>query len=254
MSLEGKIFISTVSHQKAERFRSVISPLGATLIDFPMTDVRASLLTPGLMEVFSELELYHWVIFTSGHGVCHFMNFWKRLYPSTPLPGHLRFAVIGNATGRTLAHEGYRSEYTSTGNTAEDLGIELVNSGLLKNCRVLLALGNLAPDTLGKKLSGVCTFARINVYQNVKTTVIDPEIVKSIVTGDYDLVLFTSPSSVEHFAEIILPLKIFLPLKIACIGSVTASAAMKYDIPSLVTAEESTYEGLVRQIELYYKP
>lgn len=253
MSLEGKIFINTVSQQKAERFKSVFSACGATLIDFPMTDVRASLLTPAISNVLSELEYYNWVVFTSGHGVSNFLTLWEDLYPSASLPGHLRFAVIGKVTARTLANAGYTPEYTGTGNTAEDLGNELIEKGMLQNCRVLLVLGNLAPDTLEKKFSGNCAVTRIDVYQNMKTTLIDPEVVRRIVTGDYDLVLCTSPSAVEHFAEVILPLRIFRRLKVACIGSVTASAAMKYGISSLVTAEESTYEGLVRQIELYYK-
>jgi uroporphyrinogen-III synthase len=252
MSLEGKTFITTVSAQKSERFRSVFSPLGATLIDFPMTDIREAAYSPAIEDALFHLEQYHWVIFTSGHGVSYFTDLWNKVYPSTRLPGLLRFAVVGKATAERLAEAGYRADYISIGQTGEDLGEELVANGMLRGCFVLLALGNLAPDTLANRLAGTCNVTRIDVYRNERTAAVDPEVIRTIVTGAYDLVIFTSPSAVEHFAEVILPLKVYRSLKTACIGRVTAAAAKKYDIPCLLVSEDSTYEGLAKQIEQFY--
>ena len=252
MILKGKVFISTVSAHKSVEIRNIFEPLGAVVIDFPMTEIAGAELTPEIQDAINSLEKFHWIIFTSANGVKHFFQLVKNSgsFPSLPLT--VKIAAVGIKTASELEKEGMKVHFTGSGNTAEELANELIRTESLQNCNILLPLGNLAPDTLQNKLSGIAHVMRINVYNTMKADAFVKEPVDRIINNLYDLVLFTSPSGVEYFIDQVHPENLRHTLRAASIGAVTTKAAERLGFPCLLTATRSTYEGLADEIVNYY--
>jgi uroporphyrinogen-III synthase len=253
MTLQGKVFISTVSSSKSGAIRNVFEPLGATIFDLPMTEFTEPEITTGLRNDFNRIVDFQWIIFTSSNGVKYFHKLLSVLNGLISIPHNIKIAVVGPKTALELNNHGRTADYISSGGTGMSLVNELIEKRLLDNCSVLFALGELAPAGTQETLGNIAQVTRVNVYKTVKTGNTDYHPLDMIRKDLYDLILFTSPSGLEYFAETIGPEYLNHRLRLACIGKVTAKAATQLGLSSSVTAETSTYEGLAKEILNYYK-
>ena len=252
MILQGKIFISTVSNHKSFEIRNIFEPLGAILVDFPMTEFIEADQTPEIQNVIRQIKKYQWIIFTSANGVKYFHHILFETTNLSSIPSGIKIAVVGPKTALELKNTGRTADYTGIGGTVETLVNELIEKRLVQHCNVLFPLGNLSPDTSQICISKIAEPTRINVYKTVKTSISDNSAIDLIKNNCYDLVLFTSPSGVVNFAETLGPQYINPELRFASIGKVTTSAAEQYGLMCMITAETSTYEGLANEILNYY--
>ena len=253
MILRGKLFISTVSVHRSDEIRNIFEPLGATMVDFPMTECITADKTPAIQNAIMQIEKYHWILFTSANGVKHFYRFLHETGKVSEIPSEVKIAVVGVKTALELENAGRKADYSGSNNTAENMVTDLLGKESLANLNILLPLGNLAPDTLQTRLSKIANVTRIDVYKTLKTKVADNEPVERIKNKLYDLVLFTSPSGVVNFADTVGPEYINPELRVASIGKVTTRAAERYGLTCMITAQTSTYEGLANEIINYYK-
>jgi uroporphyrinogen-III synthase len=252
MILQGKVLISTVSTHKSGEIRSVFEPLGATVIDFPMTEIIPVEVTADIQNVIGQLEKFNWIIFTSANGVIHFYRILSETGMLSKIPDTVKIGAVGVKTALELEKTGRIADFTGSGNTAEKLIEELIEKEPMQNCHVLLPLGNLAPPTIEQRLSGIAAVKRITIYATVKAPLQDDDPLRRIKTNRYDLVLFTSPSGVDHFVETMRNEMIVSETRVASIGMVTTRSAQNYGMHCLITATKSTYEGLADEIVNYY--
>ena len=251
MILRGKVFISTVSTGKSFEMRNIFEPLGASLVDFPMTEFAEAELTSEILQAVTQIEKYDWIIFTSVNGVKYFHSILNKAGISS-IPSSVNIAVVGSKTGLALLNAGRNATYTGSGGTGEDMVTELIEKGLVQNCNILLPVGNLASGIPELMLSELSMPERINVYNTLKTVNADNGPVRLIKNNSYDLILFTSPSGVVNFTETISAENINPDLRVACIGKVTQRTAEKHGLKCVITADTSTYEGLAYEIMNYY--
>jgi uroporphyrinogen-III synthase len=252
MILHGKVFISTVSTGKSFEMRNIFEPLGAIMVDFPMTEFAEGDLTPEIVEAVAGIEKYEWIIFTSANGVRYFHNLLYKTTGLSSIPSKNKIAVVGPKTELALKNAGRTATFIGSGNTAQNMVTELIEKELVQNCSILLPLGNLASCIPELILSEISMPTRINVYKTVMTGITDNGTIGLIKNNRYDLILFTSPSGVVNFIETIDTHNINPDLRVACIGKITQSTAEKYGLKCLITADTSTYEGLACEILNYY--
>src|SRR3972149_9372064 len=150
MILQGKSFISTVSVHKSVEFKNIFEPLGANVIDFPMSEILAMEKTPVIQSVIRQIEKFQWIIFTSSNGVVHFHRLLKEIGNESQIPNGIKIASVGIKTANAIENNGRKVDFTGSRNTVENLVDDLMAKESLQNCNILLPLGNLAPDTLEK--------------------------------------------------------------------------------------------------------
>jgi uroporphyrinogen-III synthase len=252
MMLQGKCLISTVSVNRSVEIRNLFESLGASVVDFPMSEVLPEERTPVIVEVVRQIKKFNWIIFTSASGVIHFYRLLKEIANESRIPEGVKIAAVGLKTAKEIENHSGKVDFTGSGNTVGDLIDELMAKESLRDCHILVPLGNLAPDTLEKRLSTLARVTRINVYRTVKAGIADPVPLELIKDDRYDLVLFTSPSGVDNFSEAIGSSVVNREIRAACIGSVTASAVEHHGYHCVLTAEVSTYEGLAKEIINYF--
>jgi uroporphyrinogen-III synthase len=252
MILKEKILISTVSADKSPRIREIFEPLGAAVVDFPMTEIKSAVISEEDIKALKEIRKYHWIVFTSPNGVIHFYKLLKETAGISGIPAGTRTAAIGIKTASELEKRDRKPDYMGKGSTSEDLALELSGLASIKQSNILLPLGNLAASTLEVKLKASANVVRINVYDTVKRNILNDEPARLIRENRYHMVLLTSPSGVSGFADALGNEIIISSVRAASIGKVTSAAAEEYGIRCLVTAARSTYEGLAEEIVNYY--
>jgi len=252
LPLKDKVIISTRVIESGDSLSDSLRMKGAEVISLPMIEIVPSQLENTEKEILNNLSDFDWIFFTSKNGVVNFFKQLSDLKGSTALSANLKIAAIGSKTASELEYYGYAPAFLSQGNTSEDLLAEFYKVVNPKNQKILLSLGNLADKSLENRLSNENTVNRINVYQTEKPKNADFSIIKRIEDNNYDLIIFTSPSTFQNFILFYEKENIKF-LKTASIGTTTSKAIELSGFKPLITAKKSSAEGLIEAITEYYK-
>ena len=203
-----------------------------------------------LQEILSKPETFDLLIFTSRNGVRSFFELLQR--QGQTLPAGVKTAVIGRGTAQELALRHGKADYLQPGNTSRDFAGYLKSKVLKGGEKILLALGNLAPAFLQNELASVASVRRINVYRTLPEENYDKTVLQKALTGQYGLLVFSSPSGFSHFYEICQKNRATCPLRIVSIGPVTTQAIRKQTRAQVFTATVPGTEGLLKEIKKYF--
>ena len=251
--LQNKLFISTRPAGSSDELKHLLNDAGATLLKFPLIEIKAATLSAEEKKQFARLEQFQWLILTSPNGVHYFFEILKEETGNQKLPETLKIAVIGVKTNRTLEKYGYTAAFVNPGSTAEDFAKPFAQHIKTTGTKpkIVLPLGNLARTVIENHLKKLADCTRINIYLTEMPRYVNSEIGKYIEKEKYDLLIFTSPSGIENFLKLFPKLNVE-NIRLACIGETTASAARKSGFQPLVVAQNSSSAGIVESILNYY--
>ncbi len=250
--LKGKTIISTRAAEPGDSLPVLLEAHGAELLALPMIEITPTPLDAQMIEQLAYPDRYDWIFFTSKNGVINFFRHLMDVKGNTELPNTVKLAVIGYKTGLELEYYGYSPTFISDENTAEQFLKQFYNKYQPHNLNILLSLGNLADNTLSNRLSAENTVHRINVYQTVKPAHADPEVIERLKNAQYDLIIFTSPSTFNNFCSF-YDLTQVGKLQMVSIGSTTTKAIEEAGFKPAFTAVKSNAEGLRDAIIHYYQ-
>jgi len=244
--LNGKIIINTRPEASDDQIAEALCKLNATVVPMPLIEIKPIAIDKVLLHLIIQGGAFQWLIFTSKNGVD---GFFDQLPKPEKLP--FRIAVYGLRTAETLQEQGYSADLVNQGNTGAELLDDLIPL-LRKEDKVLIVTGNLAPDVLQNRLNEVVTAERLDVYHTQFVAKVPPETVQRIAAGNYDLILFTSPSGVKSFVHHVQNKIDMAHLKAASIGPSTTKALFEAGIHPCVEATTSGKTGLIHAIENYF--
>jgi len=252
MILKDKVFISTTSESKSIEIGKIFANLGATIVNFPMIEVVPAQISSFHKTILSKVEKFDWIIFTSSNGIVNFLALYEQVNQKLYQQNLCKIAVIGKSSNKILIENNIQADFVGSGRNGESFIIELMQLNLIKDKLILLALGDLAPDTAADLLLGHATPTRLNVYNTIHPQNINTKALENISEDNYAMILFTSPSAVNHFFEIYKPSVPEKKLRIASIGKTTANAVENIGWTNNVIASEQSYAGLAQEIIKYY--
>jgi len=198
---------------------------------------------PDLDRALAHIERFDWLLFSSANAVHFFFRRLKELNLSPRLP---RTGTVGTATARKLAEYDIRPDFMPDSFTGEALAAGL---GDVSGQNILLPRARLGrPQIVARLRSQGAKIADIPLYDTV-TAVPDPVALEELALG-YEAITFASPSSVHGFLEI--SGKPISSAVVACIGPVTAEAAVECGLPDPLTPDEYTLDGLVQLLARYF--
>ena len=216
---------------QADNFADQLREAGFEPILFPVIEIRLVEENPEIENAIKNIGKYAWVIFTSVNAVDVIARSeaTKQSFGAGRL---LRFArndvspkiaAVGRKTADALRKHGIEPDFIP-----DEFRGEAILSGLgdVNGKWILLPRAEIARKELPEAIVKAGGIAHeITVYKTLPAE-IDRAGLLALKNG-VDVITFTSPSTVENFAEIILQKNISLnnhPL-IACIGTVTEKAA-----------------------------
>ena len=224
---DEKIIICTFPEKEDHNFLDFFPKGEVKIINLPLIETKAI-----NFKISSPIEQYNWIIYTSKNAVEPFFNKAGKT--------NNKIAAIGKGTAEKIKECGHNPDFTGKGISAVYFVKEL-NKILSPNQKILLALGNLAPDTLQQNLSAKHIVERVNVYETKRTKNIDTSIIKRINENKYGVILVSSPSAVNHLFSLISIKK----LRLISIGETTTKSIKEYNNNPVATATVPGYRELI---------
>ena len=248
--LFGKRVLVTRARAQASKLTTALEDLGADVREVP----AIALADPSddykaVDAAIGKLCDYHWLIFTSANGVERFFSRLENAGKDTRALGYAQVAAIGSATAEKLQHYGIRADVVPTVYRAEGI-LDALKGKLPPHANILIPRAEKAREILPEKLREQgYTVDVAPVYQTVTADADGAALAKELEAGGYDIVTFTSSSTVTNLVKILGTAAPLQHAKTACIGPVTAETARKNGIEPDIVAETYTIDGLVSAIQ-----
>lgn len=242
--LFGRKILVTRTRAQASKLTRQLENLGASVTEFPTIEIVNP--TDGFKALDAAIKILHsfdWLIFTSANGVDKFFERLKTFKLDARALANAKVAAIGSATAEKLSAHGINADVVPAEFRAESLVDALKNSVAGK--KILLARAEVARDILPAELEK--SGAEVTVAAAYKTV----PAAETKLDADFDMVTFTSSSTVENFIAAV-GVEILAKVKVAAIGPVTAQSLKNFGVEADVVAREFTIAGLVDAIKNFW--
>lgn len=256
MDLSGLTVVVTRAREQAQRFASLLAAEGAEPLILPTISIEDPPDWAPVDAAARDLVAgrFSWVLFTSANGVNGFCG---RLPAPADALGAVKVAAVGRSTASLLTERGVGVDLIATSYTGADLAAELgTGTG-----EVLLPRAEVVPPHMAEVLkAGGWRPVDVAVYRTVAAEPRGPE-AEQVLAGGFDVVTFTSASTVTGFAGMVgdpgaLGLEPGAPLRrvVACIGPLSAAACEAAGMRVDVQAAEHSTQGLVQALKEHPAP
>jgi uroporphyrinogen III methyltransferase/synthase len=260
--LEGRTVMTTRAAAQSAEFAAELERYGARVVSCPTIEIVEPESYALLDEAIENLFGYDWLIFTSTNGVEFFMRRFEALGHGADELDELRVCAVGSATAERLSEARVHVDVVPHEFKAEGVfaALESFLGGQeqLDRLNFLIPRAASARDYLPNALEAAG--ARVDAVPAYRT--VAPQTTERaraealLVGGAVDCITFTSASTVRNFAQLFDTSDLRPILKgvaVACIGDVTAAAAVEYGLRVHVRPAEFTTQALARAIAEHFK-
>lgn len=249
LPLHGKGVVVTRAREQASGLRGSLERLGAVCYEFPTISIKPLADYAPVQFAIEHLPTYDWVIFTSVNGVRHFWQQLAEAGKDARALGAVQIAAIGPATAEALEKRGIAADFIPKKYVAESVVEGLLALGI-EGKRVLIPRAKVAREVLPDELAKVAKQVDVlPVYETVLTQESGKEIVELLAQGCLHYLTFSSSSTVDNFFALVSPeilrAHVGSPLKICCIGPITADTLSKYGFTADIMPTDYTIPALV---------
>ncbi len=256
--LFGKRIVVTRTREQASELMAGLEEHGAHCREYSTIKIEPMDSYEALDDDLERLHEYHWILFTSLHGVRYFFD---RLYENGLDARSLNgpsIAAVGKATADLLLEYGIRADLLPSTFTGEGLAEALLDQGV-EGRSILIPRAEKAREILPETLRGAGAQVTVTpVYKNIAPEGKREQLRDELESGKVDMVTFTSSSTVRNFlamvgAEDAAELKRLMHnVVIAAIGPITSKTVTDNGLQVDIQPENYTIPDLVQKIVEHY--
>ncbi|ABX08060.1 uroporphyrinogen-III synthase [Prochlorococcus marinus] len=251
-SLKDKTIVITRSQDQQVEARRSFEMMGANVLELPALVIGPPDDWRPLDDALSELETFHWIIFSSSNGVKAVesrLSLTGRSLSSRP--SGLKIAAVGQKTAKSLEIYGVEADFVPPKFVADSLIKNFPVSGLgLRMLFPRVQSGGRPILTEAFRDAGV-KVVQVSAYESRCPEEIPGETVDALDNGKVDVIAFTSSKTVVHTAQLMSKYfeskwqKKLLGIKLVSIGPQTSISCKKYFDRIDQEADPHDLEGLV---------
>jgi len=244
LPLANRRIVVTRAEEQSESIASELSRHGANVILVPTVRIIPAELSDEEELHISSFRDYDVIIFSSANAA---RNFFHHL-PTEKLTVKKPFIVaIGKKTADAISEFGFKADFIPGKSTSEELIGELAGLDWHEK-RVLQPAGNLSGDEIAEFVeSNGGLLDKVVVYNTVPNDSIDANVQEQIRAGQFDIVVFYSPSQVKAFLRV-FGSEVLRGKEIAVIGPTTKKSAESHGLSVDIVPANSTTEDLVTSL------
>lgn len=250
LPLQNKTVMIPRGEAHSKSFSELVARFGGIPVEIPLIAFQPVAATKDILELFNQLHTYDWIIFTSNVTVETFFSF---LNGPVTLP---KIAVIGEKTRQVLEHRGVKVDFTPGKYVAEDFVKEFLPH-LHEGSRVLIPKGNLSRDYIAASFTKHGAIVdEVVIYDTYLPEESRDKLIKMLSSRSLDILTFTSPSTIDHFMEIVEANKLQNELSdciVACIGPISKRKAEECGLTVHAAPEKYTVEEMLKSVIEYLK-
>ena len=250
--LFGKRVLVTRPRVQAGALAGLLEREGAEVVEVPVIRIEPPDDFDALDSTLGRLGSFDWVVFTSANGVSAVFDRLSECGGDARALHGNRVAAIGQGTARAIRGYGIAADLVVSQSVSEGLVEELGRRGV-SGSRILLPGAESRRSVLADGLEGLGAEVKaVAAYRTVRVEGSRDRAARALSDG-IDAATFTSASTVRGLLGLLDgDVGLLAGVKIACIGPVTASEAMKAGLDVDILAGESTVEGLVEAMRGCY--
>ncbi len=227
---------------------------GATVVHCATIEIASPVSWEAIDRASARIETYDWLVFTSANGAKFFFDRFAEVRSTAfQQPGNQSICAIGPATARAIELAGARVDLLVSESRAEGVAREIVErvggESAIPGLSFLLPAARNARDLLPVELRRLgAKVDAVEAYQTVKPTV---DVGALFLRHKISVITFTSPSTVSNLATLVgadLLAVLQTDSLAACIGPITAAAAVERGFKRVVQADAPNSEALVEAI------
>lgn len=250
LPLQNKKVLVPRGKKEAKAFSQLLEKFGGIPIEIPLIAFRPIVLGQKLHTLLQQLHQYDWIIFTSKVTVETFFSF----LPSDSVTSLPKIAVIGKKTEQLLRKKGVNVEFTPSAYVAETFVSEF-SPYVHRGMNILLPKGNLAREYIADSLrADGAKVDEVVVYETFMPEENRTMLSEMMAAGNFDILLFTSPSTVDHLMDVVKENHLEKQLAaclIGCIGPATEKKLVSYGLTVHASPKVYTVEEMVKSMIVY---
>jgi uroporphyrinogen III methyltransferase/synthase len=244
--LFGKRILVTRPRHQAAGFVSRLEELGATVLVWPVVEIREPADWGPADRALANLSSYQWLVFTSANGVHAVVRRLRQLGRDLRALGGLRLAAIGPGTAEALRGYWLEPDVVPAEYRSEALAAALCEP--VRGQRVLLARADRGRDVLREELAAVAEVEQVAVYSQVDAAAV-AEVLECLRRGEIDYITLTSSNIARGLVRVLDETGrgriVTGQVQLVSISPVTSAAVRELGLPVAAEATVYTMEGLV---------
>ncbi|WP_411953563.1 uroporphyrinogen-III synthase [Alkalibacillus sp. S2W] len=200
-----------------------------------------------------QIKEHDWLVITSHNGIYYFFEWLQQMNISSQILNTLRIVTVGEKTRQTLASYGFEVDFIPDVYDADSLVHELIHT--YKAQYPLLIKGTKSRAVIDEALShDHIPFRSLVVYKTVTNWSEQERIQCLMETTTFDAFVFTSPSTIDAFLDMVGPLQgNWTSTPCFAIGKTTANYAETVGFERVKLPNTYTLEGLAEAIQYFFK-
>jgi len=203
LPLSGKTIVLTRAQTQQAEACEMFKAIGALVLELPSLIIGPPDNWSQLDDALSELDSFHWIIFSSSNGVKAVQNRLSRIGSSLgSLPSGLRIAAVGRKTAKCLEKLGVLADFVPPEFIAESLIQNFPVSGL--GLRMLLPrVQSGGRNLLSEAFSeGGAKVVEVPAYESRCPDDIPVATLNALINETVDVIAFTSSKTVLHAVQL----------------------------------------------------
>ncbi|ULT55850.1 uroporphyrinogen-III synthase [Neobacillus drentensis] len=234
---------------QAKSFSRLVERYGGIPVEIPLLAFRPIEKNQRLEDCLEALHTYDWIIFTSNVTVETFFSFCDR--DAAELP---KTAVIGKKTAEVLQERGIHPAFVPSAYVAE-VFVEEFLPHVDAHTKVLLPKGNLAREYIATSLTTAgAQVDEVVIYETYMPEESRLKLAQMLAKNELNILLFTSPSTVDHLMEVVKEYGLEEQLKkciIGCIGPVSEKKLLEYGLTVHASPDHYTVKDMIESTIAY---
>jgi len=234
----------------------ILESAGATVIYCPTIETAGPDSWSGLDDSIRRITTYDWIVFASANAVKFFSQRLRELGLSIAIIEPITSCAIGPATAAALELAGGIVDVTAADSRAEGALEAIISRAgstqAIRGLRFLIPRAQVAREFLPEELRKMGAVVETpDTYKTVKPDLDGQTVTRLLDEHRISAITFTSPSTVEHFVDLIGRPNLAELLRgvlIACIGPVTAAAIRQHGFNQIIQPEKHNGKALARAI------
>ena len=258
--LFGKRILVTRPKDQSMELVERLEAMGADAIEAPMIRILPPDDDGPLEEACARAGDFDWIVFSSANAVDAFMEQLLAGPGDLRALGGVKLCGVGPATADSLADYGLKVDLTPAEYRAEAVLRALSDSGDVRGLKFLLPHADIGRELLAEELRRQgAEVTEVIAYRTVAVEADregEPDIYRMLLEHSVDVVTFTSASAVRNFVRILgaePAADLLAGTVVACIGPVTADAALQSNIKTTIQPANYTIPALVDAIAGYFE-
>lgn len=250
--LFGKRVLVTRTRAQASALCDMLARRGAQPIELPTIRIEPPDDYAELDAALANIAAYDWVVFTSANGVDAVFGRLEALGLDARALHGVRVGAIGPATAAALRGRGIAADFVPRSFVAESV-VEGMRAYDLAGRRALLPRADIARAALSEGLAALGMRVDDVTAYRTGTPPDSAGRARAVLDEGIDIATFTSSSTVRNLCALLDGnIEALRDVTIACIGPITAQAAVDLGLKIDIMASEYTIAGLVRAIESHF--